>query len=118
MYTGEAPWEPYSAEFEESEKAAEQFAERNVNSLITNREIFSVTVESTSGLQDRLAPQLTVPWIEDSVERGESESSDKVNGDSAVHVNATSTGTRQPVVSHEVLSRRWGIGLKTAKKTI
>ena len=113
-YTSDAPWDPYSADFEASEQAAHCHDEHRVQRIaeLNSRQIAACSTQEDDELLQALVDGFSRDLsIEDSLAEGDNE------GD-VRQVSAVSTQARHSVISEEELAKRWGIGLETAQNTI
>jgi len=119
VVTSDQSWDPYSKIFEENEEAAHAFDQHRQAELQchTRRVISAVSVESDGTLFDHLCEHVNTPdpSHEDLLVDGDSGRNE--NADFR-QVDAVSTDQRASEISDEVLARRWGIGLQTAKRTL
>lgn len=117
-YTSPAPWDPYSDEFADSERAAHAHKNHrlhNISALCARRISALEIAEDDSLLEATLSDQFhracTLPSNGDSLDDGDAAVADR-------QVAAVSTDDRHPFLSPETLARRWGIGLDTAHRTM
>ena len=125
-YTSDAPWDPYSTDFEENERAATSFDEYRVSEIRSRRqEIAVVDFEQSGTLYERLVSAVQVELQKAALSQASPDEqdhdtpleSDGVMNDFARYAKAVET-LRKPVVDEQLLSRRWGIGVETARRTI
>ena len=118
-YTSDAPWDPYSSDFEASEQAAHSHDEHRVRQVaeLSSRWIAACSTQENDELFQALTDsaygdQCNEPCNEPSLAEG-----DNV-GDGVRQVSSVSTQERHSILTEEQLARRWGIGIETARSTI
>ena len=129
--TGDATWDPYSPDFAAREEELADVPTKTVSAFSTSDEAridnaqrvleaLSVSPESwdTPDIPERLVSCVNVP-SDDFEGDGLSGYGDaKVFPDEYRQAASMASGERGSVLTKEILARRWGIGLETAKKTL
>ena len=103
VVTSDEPWDPYSKDFKENERAAQVHDHYRVSevSLRCNMVISAVTSEAKGDLFDHLQDAVTGLRIEESGDEHQ--------------IASVSTEEHTLEITEEVLTKRWGIGLETVK---
>ena len=103
VVTSDEPWDPYSKDFEENERATQVHDHYRVLEVISrcNMVILAVTSEAKGDLFDHLQDVVTGLRIEESRDEHQ--------------IASVLTEEHTPEITEEVLAKWWGIGLETAK---
>ena len=115
VYTSDAPWNPYSSNFEANEAAAHTYNAHRIHQLqaLNTRTISALsTQEQPTFLSDMFAD------IQPDVSNGDSLADGDSDPEASRQVSAISTDHRQSVITPEELARHWGIGLESAANTL
>ena len=126
-YTSDAPWDPYSQDFNANENAAHAYQERRLSHIaaLSIRRISAVEIAANDNAFCHLFDDISV--------RGDSPTPSQVDSPTLSQANllvdgdareenrqafAISMTTRHSAISEEDLARRWGIGIDTTKRTL
>ena len=120
VITSDEPWDPYSKDFEENERAAHVHDQYRLAEIETrcNRVVSAVSTEADGLLFQHLEDAVSGLNLEESDDSEERQIENSAENSEERQVASISTENRAPEITEEVLAKRWGIGLETAKRTM